>query len=193
MARAFFTIGHSNRSMAEFAALLRDPDVKRVVDVRKMPMSRSNPQFNGEALASALALLGIGYEHLAPLGGLRGKTQGLPAALNGFWTNPSFHNYADYALSAPFRAGLELLRDIGHRQSCAIMCSEAVWWRCHRRIIADYLLARGEAVFHILSEARPEPARLTAGAMVQPDGLIFYPTPPTEPPPIEPPSIGPDP
>jgi uncharacterized protein (DUF488 family) len=192
MRRAFFTIGHSTRSLEEFTGLLRHAGVTQVIDVRKMPMSRTNPQFNRDRLPGALAPA-IGYAHIAALGGLRGKTPDLPRDLNGFWTNPSFHNYADYALTPPFRDGLAELREIGRREICAIMCSEAVWWRCHRRIIADYLLARGEAVFHILSEARPEPARLTAGAMVQPDGLIFYPTPPTEPPPIEPPSIGPDP
>lgn len=178
MARAFFTIGHSTRSIPEFTALLRRPDVERVIDVRKMPMSRTNPQFNRDILPAALAPAGIGYDHIAALGGLRGKAPDLPRQLNGFWTNPSFHNYADYALSAPFHAGLAELRDIGHRQTCAIMCSEAVWWRCHRRIIADYLIASGEVVFHIMAEDRLEPARLTEGAVVQPDGHILYPAPP---------------
>lgn len=177
MVRAFFTIGHSTRSLEEFTDLLLRSGVTQVIDVRKMPMSRTNPQFNRDSLPGSLAPA-IGYAHIAALGGLRGKTPGLPRDINGFWTNPSFHNYADYALSAPFRDGLAELRDIGLRQTCAIMCSEAVWWRCHRRIIADYLLACGETVFHILSEDRPEPARLTAGAVVEPDGRIIYPAPP---------------
>lgn len=179
MARAFFTIGHSTRSITEFFGMLGGPEVRRIIDVRKMPMSRNNPQFNRDALAAALAPAGIGYDHIAALGGLRGKAPDLPPDLNGLWTNPSFHNYADYALSTAFHDGLGALRAIGHRQTCAVMCSEAVWWRCHRRIIADYLIARGETVFHIMSADRLEPARLTPGAAVQPDGRILYPAPST--------------
>ena len=164
MAHAFFTIGHSTRSITEFFGMLGGPEVRRIIDVRKMPMSRNNPQFNRDALAAALAPAGIGYDHIAALGGLRGKAPDLPPDLNGLWTNPSFHNYADYALSTAFHDGLGALRAIGHRQTCAVMCSEAVWWRCHRRIIADYLIARGETVFHIMSADRLEPARLTPGA-----------------------------
>ncbi len=174
MAPAFFTIGHSTRSLAEFTDLLEGAGVTRVIDVRKMPMSRSNPQFNRDTLPDALPPA-IGYTHIAALGGLRRKTPDLPQNINGFWSNPSFHNYADYALTDPFHDGLAELRDIGQRQTCAIMCSEAVWWRCHRRIIADYLIAGGKAVFHILSRERPEPAQLTTGAVVQPDGRILYP------------------
>ncbi|MBI4045748.1 MAG: DUF488 domain-containing protein, partial [Devosia nanyangense] len=92
-----------------------------------------------------------------------------------FWTNDSFHNYADYALSEPFRAGLERLLDEGSRRRCAIMCSEAVWWRCHRRIVADYLIAAGKSVFHIMDKGHIEPAHLTPGAVVQPDGTVLYP------------------
>jgi uncharacterized protein (DUF488 family) len=99
----------------------------------------------------------------------------LPPDLNGFWANESFHNYADYALSEPFHAGLAHLLDAGRKRRCAIMCSEAVWWRCHRRIVADYLIAGGETVFHILGHGRLEPARLTPGAVIQPDGTIVYP------------------
>ena len=179
MAHAFFTIGHSTRSITEFFGMLGGPEVRRIIDVRKMPMSRNNPQFNRDALAAALAPAGIGYDHIAALGGLRGKAPDLPPDLNGLWTNPSFHNYADYALSTAFHDGLGALRAIGHRQTCAVMCAEAVWWRCHRRIIADYLIARGETVFHIMSADRLEPARLTPGAAVQPDGRILYPAPST--------------
>ena len=179
MAHAFFTIGHSTRSITEFFGMLGGPEVRRIIDVRKMPMSRNNPQFNRDALAAALAPAGIGYDHIAALGGLRGKAPDLPPDLNGLWTNPSFHNYADYALSTAFHDGLGALRAIGHRQTCAVMCSEAVWWRCHRRIIADYLIACGETVFHIMSADRLEPARLTPGAAVQPDGRILYPAPST--------------
>jgi uncharacterized protein (DUF488 family) len=175
VALPFFTIGHSNRSLGGFLELLREPRVQRLIDVRKIPSSRSNPQFNGDTLPADLAACRISYEHDAALGGLRGKSEGLPAEVNGLWENRSFHNYADYALSEPFQAGLSRLIEEGHRQRCAIMCSEAVWWRCHRRLIADNLIARGETVFHIMGQGRLEPARLTPGAVVRPDRRVTYP------------------
>lgn len=175
MTLPFFTVGHSNRSLEAFVALLREADIALVADIRKMPGSRSNPQFNGEVLGEALAGVQIGYDHIAALGGLRGKTKGLPQGLNDGWTNRSFRNYADYALTEPFQAGLDQLLAKGRQRACTVMCSEAVWWRCHRRIVADYLIARGEHVFHIMGEGRLEPARLTSGAVVQPDGTILYP------------------
>lgn len=171
----FFTIGHSNRSLDAFVELLREPGVELVVDIRKVPRSASNPQFNADTLPGALAGHAIAYEHLAALGGLRGKARGLPAQVNGFWDNRSFHNYADYALSEQFHEGLEHLLEAGRQRRCAIMCSEAVWWRCHRRIVSDYLIARGETVFHIMGEGRLEPARLTPGAVVRADGSVVYP------------------
>lgn len=140
-----------------------------------MPRSRTNPQFNKETLSEALAGFQMSYEHMAALGGLRGKTRTLPRDVNGFWTNNSFHNYADYAFTEPFRAGLERLLDEGRKRRCTIMCSEAVWWRCHRRIVADYLIANGETVLHIMGEGRVEPARLSSGAVVQCRGTIAYP------------------
>jgi uncharacterized protein (DUF488 family) len=97
--------------------------------------------------------------------------------VNGYWENKSFHNYADYALSDAFHAGLEALINVGRRRRCAVMCSEAVWWRCHRRLIADNLLARGETVLHIMGHGRVEPARLTAGAVVRADRAVLYPAP----------------
>src|SRR5688572_14896808 len=129
----FFTIGHSNRSLEDFVELLSEPHVDLVVDIRKVPRSGSNPQFNKDTLPEALAAFHISYEHIDALGGLRGKVRSLTQDLNGFWTNESFHNYADYALSAQFHVGLEHLLDEGRKRRCAIMCSEAVWWRCHRR------------------------------------------------------------
>jgi uncharacterized protein (DUF488 family) len=171
----FFTIGHSNRSMADLAGLLLEAQAQLVVDIRKMPMSRANPQFNKPVLPDSLADFQISYEHIAALGGLRSKTKTLSAEINGFWTNKSFHNYADYALSEKFREGLEQLLEAGRKRRSAIMCSEAVWWRCHRRIVADYLIASGQDVFHIMGPGRIEPARLTAGAVVQANGTIFYP------------------
>jgi len=171
----FFTIGHSNRSLEELVALLREPGVDRVVDIRTVPRSRANPQFNMDTLPEALADFDISYEHVAALGGLRSKDRNLARDVNGFWTNESFHNYADYALSAQFRAGLEHLIEAGRKQRCAIMCSEAVWWRCHRRIVADHLIAHEESVFHIMERGRLEPARLTVGATIRPDGEVVYP------------------
>lgn len=171
----FFTVGHSNRSIAEFLELLSSPCVERIVDVRKIPMSRANPQFNSDALSKTLETQHIAYEHIAALGGLRSETAGLPSDINGFWDNKSFHNYADYTLSADFQAGLELLIEHGRTQRCAIMCSEAVWWRCHRRLIADQLIARGETVIHIMGSNRLERAHLTQGAVIRTDGKVVYP------------------
>ncbi len=174
-AQPFFTIGHSTRSLAEFVELLAAANIATVVDVRTVPRSRTNPQFNRDTLPEALALFEIGYAHIAALGGLRGKSRELAPEVNAFWRVQSFHNYADYAAGAAFRSGLGELRKLGHARRCAIMCSEAVWWRCHRRIIADYLIAQGETVLHILTKGRIERARMTDGARSQPDGSLIYP------------------
>jgi uncharacterized protein (DUF488 family) len=174
----FFTVGHSNRSLEAFAQLLSGPGVEKVVDIRTVPRSRTNPQFDIETLPLALEAFGVAYEHMPALGGLRGKSKTVPPELNGFWENASFHNYADYALSAEFAGGLERLRAIGRERPSAFMCSEAVWWRCHRRIVADWLMASGETVFHIMGEGRLEPARLTPAAAVGPDGKVVYPRTP---------------
>ncbi len=156
MALPFFTIGHSNRSLEDFVAVLTAAGIDRVVDIRTVPRSRTNPQFNKDTLPGSLKATAISYEHLADLGGLRGKARNVPPSVNGFWSNESFHNYADYALSPQFHAGLQHLRNEGRAQRCAMMCSEAVWWRCHRRIVADYLIAAGESVVHIMGEGRLE-------------------------------------
>jgi uncharacterized protein (DUF488 family) len=171
----FHTIGHSTRTLEEFVALLRAAEVALVVDVRTVPRSRTNPHYNRDALPDSLAPLGIGYEHIAPLGGLRGKEREVPPELNGFWENKSFHNYADYALGEDFQQGLARLRELGAARRCAIMCAEAVWWRCHRRIISDYLLAAGETVLHILGPGHIEPARLTEAAQKDASGHLVYP------------------
>ena len=170
-----FTIGHSTRPLAEFVNLLKQADVTLVVDVRTVPRSRTNPQYNRETLSLSLSEFDIAYDHLAALGGLRGRQQGIPPAVNAFWDNASFHNFADYAMTAPFRSGLDALRTLAHAQRCAIMCAEAVWWRCHRRIIADYLLHEGETVFHILGKGRLEPARLTESAQPAANATLVYP------------------
>ena len=177
MALPFFSVGHSNRSLAEFLALLRSAKIERLVDIRKMPMSRTNPQFNRDTLPAALGEVQISYEHIAALGGLRGRKPALPPDINGLWKNRSFHNYADYALSDVFCEGLEHLRTEGRHRRCAMMCAEAVWWRCHRRIVADYLIAQGETVVHIMGEGRLVEAHLTPGAEPRPDGTVVYPPP----------------
>lgn len=170
----FYTIGHSTRSVAELAALLGEAGVDLLVDVRTVPRSRTNPQFNADALPGALAPYGIGYRHLRRLGGLRGPRRDAKPSPNTYWENASFRNYADYAATAEFRAGLAELCELGRAHTCAMMCAEAVWWRCHRRIIADYLLAAGTPVFHIMAPGKIEPAHLTPAAVPQPDGTLIY-------------------
>jgi uncharacterized protein (DUF488 family) len=169
-----FTVGHSTRSIAEFVRLLRCGPVELVVDVRTVARSRRNPQYNEDVLGEELAPYQIGYLHMADLGGLRGRAKDVPPDVNRFWENQSFHNYADYALSAKFAAALGELLEISATRRCAIMCAEAVWWRCHRRIIADYLIVRGRTVLHLMGDDRVEAARLTPGAKVD-DGKVTYP------------------
>jgi uncharacterized protein (DUF488 family) len=172
----FYTIGHSTRPLETFVELLRAAGVTLVVDIRTVPKSRTNPQYNKETLPDSLAAFQVGYDHIAELGGLRGKAKVVAPDVNGFWNNQSFHNYADYAaFSADFQIGLDRLIARGRKRRCAMMCSEAVWWRCHRRIVADHLIARGETVFHLMGNDRIEPARLTKGAQVQSSGVAVYP------------------
>ncbi len=173
MTHPFFTIGHSTRTIEEFADLLRTAGARFVADVRTVPRSRTNPQYNRETLPVSLAAFQIGYEHVAGLGGLRGKQKGIGESPNGFWENASFRNYADYALTPAFRTGLDRLIALGAEQPTGVMCAEAVWWRCHRRIIADYLLWRGYEVFHILAADNIKPAEMNPAARPSADGLIY--------------------
>jgi uncharacterized protein (DUF488 family) len=174
MAYPFFTIGHSTRPVGDFIDLLQQAQIELVADVRSVPRSRRNPLYNDDVLPETLARFQIGCEHIAALGGLRPKAKDISPDLNAFWQNESFHNYADYALSPPFHSGLDRIRALGQDRRCAIMCAEAVWWRCHRRIIADYLIAAGETVFHILGKDRIEPARMTEAAQRRADGSLLY-------------------
>jgi uncharacterized protein (DUF488 family) len=167
-----FTIGHSTRSAAELIALLGEGAADLVADVRAFPRSRTNPQFNGPALHETLAAAGIAYRFLPALGGRR---RGYEDSPNTFWKNESFRAYADYAGTAEFRAGLEELCALAGAHRCAIMCAEAVWWRCHRRIIADYLLTVGFEVVHILAAGKLTPAALTSGARPTGKGGLVYP------------------
>jgi uncharacterized protein (DUF488 family) len=175
MNRPFYTIGHSTRSTRDFVDLLADAGVGLVADVRTVPRSRTNPQYNADTLPTTLSEFQIGYEHIATLGGLRGRKPEVPAEVNAFWDNKSFHNYADYAMSEEFRSGLARLRERGRAATCAIMCAEAVWWRCHRRIIADYLMAAGETVFHILGPHHVVRAQLTEGSRRGAARMLTYP------------------
>ena len=170
----FFTLGHSTRSIPDFVDLLRVGGVELVIDIRKIPRSRTNPHYNEENLAEALAQYQIGHGRIAALGGLRSRTAEIAPEVNGWWENRSFHNYADHALSDAFKAGLEELLLLGRQRRTAIMCSEAVWWRCHRRLVADHLITAGEEVFHLMGSAHAEPARISAGALVA-DGVVTYP------------------
>jgi uncharacterized protein (DUF488 family) len=170
-----FTIGHSTRSVAELVALLRQAGIALLVDVRSFPRSRTNPQFNIENLAPALAAEGIAYRHLLALGGLRGRRKDIGPSPNTLWLVGTFRNYADYAMTEAFRAGLAELQALARERRTAIMCAEAVWWRCHRRIVADYLLVRGIPVAHILGPGKIAPATLTPGAQPQADGTVLYP------------------
>ena len=171
----FFTIGHSTRPLDEFVALLAASEVARVIDVRSFPRSRTNPQYNVDALPQSLAAHGIGYEHVAAFGGKRPRQKAVPEETNAFWEVEGFHNYADYALGEEFRRAFEQLLETGDRERVAVMCAEAVWWRCHRRIIADYLLAAGRDVWHILARDNVEPAKMTPAARPGPHGAIVYP------------------
>jgi len=175
MSSPFFTIGHSTRPIDEFVELLNASQIRLVVDVRAIPRSRTNPQFNRETLPKSLSDSQIAYEYVAELGGRRKHAPDVAAGINGYWENSSFHNYADYAMGSGFRSGLVKLRELGHARRCAVMCAEAVWWRCHRRIISDYLLAAGELVFHILGPGAVNPASRTPAAVLSPGGTLTYP------------------
>ncbi len=170
-----FTIGHSTRTLAELMALLRQVAVDLLVDVRSIPRSRTNPQFNADALPEVLVDARITYRHLPALGGLRRRKERAMPSPNTLWRVASFRNYADYAATEAFRRGLDELRALARDNCCAIMCAEAVWWRCHRRIIADYLLAEGVPVAHIMGHDKIEPAKLTPGVRSLPGGVLMYP------------------
>ncbi|MFC0398805.1 DUF488 family protein [Paraburkholderia rhizosphaerae] len=170
----FFTIGHSNRTLDGFLSLLHSAQIVRLADVRRIPRSGTNPQFNIDTLPDAIAP-SIGYLHIAELGGRRSRRKDVSPATNAFWKNQSFHNYADYAMGSEFAAGFSQLLELGRDGHCAIMCAETLWWRCHRRIITDYLIARGETVVHIIDADEIGAATLTPGACPQPDGTVAYP------------------
>ena len=174
---SFATLGHSNRALDEVVAMLRQAQVELVLDVRAFPRSRSNPAFNIETLPPELGRFQIAYRHCRALGGRRPRDVSVDEELNAGWQVRSFHNYADYALGDEFSAAFDELVRLGAERRVAIMCSEAVWWRCHRRIIADYLLFDGFPVCHLMAPGRTEDAVPTSFARRIAGGKTIYPSP----------------
>lgn len=166
------TVGHSNRTLAEFLEMLRAHSVELLVDVRTVPRSRHNPQFNLENLPAPLAAAGIGYAHMPGLGGLRHPRRDSP---NTAWRNLSFRGYADYMQTPEFEHNLARLLDLDAGKRVAIMCAESVPWRCHRSLIADALAARGVAVRHIMSASQAVAHRLTPFGRVEGNRVIYPP------------------
>ena len=159
-----FTVGHSTRSADEFIALLQAHGIERVVDVRTIPRSRHNPQFAGDALSRSLLAAGIAYLHMNALGGLRHARRD---SINTGWRNASFRGYADYMQTPDFEQALEQLISLASERRTAIMCAEAVPWRCHRSLIADALLIRGVSVEEIASTTATRPHALTSFAQIK--------------------------
>jgi uncharacterized protein (DUF488 family) len=166
-----WTIGHSTRNIDNFVSLLQENGIKLVADVRMFPGSKRYPQFNRESLAGSLGQSGIRYEHFPELGGRR-KTR--PDSRNTAWRNASFRGYADHIETKEFRNGVARLLDLANTTGpTAIMCAEAVWWRCHRSLISDYLKARGVEVIHILDAGKAEPHPYTSAARIV-NGELTY-------------------
>jgi uncharacterized protein (DUF488 family) len=170
------TIGHSNRPIEEFLGILQAHAVELLIDVRTVPRSRYNPQFNGEVLAASLAEASVQYTHLPGLGGLRKPRKD---STNTGWRNDSFRGYADYMQTDEFEESLGELLALERGRRVAIMCAEAVPWRCHRSMIADALTARGIPVVHLMSSVKVDPHKLTTFARVA-GGRVSYPSPDLE-------------
>ncbi len=171
-----YTIGHSTREVDDFIAMLQSFAVKTLVDIRRFPASRKYPGFNKEPLAAALQKTGIGYIHLEGLGGRRPVKKD---SKNDRWRNASFRGYADYMETTAFEDAVTELEAIARQQPTAMMCAEAVWWRCHRSLVADYLKAKGWEVLHIMAAGKAEehpytsPARIAEGKVVYTDENLF--------------------
>jgi uncharacterized protein (DUF488 family) len=166
-----YTIGHSNRTYDELVTALQAWEVETLVDIRHFTRSRANPQFNADVLAKKLPKAGIGYVEIRELGGRRGKSKTVPPARNAGWRVAAFKNYADYAEGPEFQRGLRSL--LARKDTCAIMCAEVLWWRCHRRIVADYALTRGAEVVHIFTPTKAEKAKRTPFARKRGDVLTY--------------------
>jgi len=164
------TVGHSTDPIEEFIAILKAHGIRRLVDVRTIPKSRRNPQFNRESLSASLRTAGIEYRHLPGLGGLRHPRKD---SMNTGWRNASFRGYADYMQTPEFGENLNHLMDLAAEASTAIMCAEAVPWRCHRSLIADALLARGIPVMEILSATKSQPHAPTPFAEMEGERVTY--------------------
>ena len=168
-----WTIGHSTRAIDELISLLKENEIRLLVDVRAFPGSKRYPQFNKDTLAESLNAKGIRYEHFPELGG---KRKSKPDSRNTAWRNASFCGYADYMETEQFQKGIERLLDVSRSDGAiAIMCAEAVWWRCHRSLIADYLKARGVEVIHILGANKVEPHPYTSASRIVNGELSYRP------------------
>jgi uncharacterized protein (DUF488 family) len=166
-----FTIGHSTRSSADFVALLLDSGVQLLIDVRRFPMSKRYPHFNRKELAAALAAAGIGYRHEEILGGRRSPRADSP---NSAWRNRQFRGYADHMDSDAFRAAIDRIVADAKTTVQAVMCAEAVPWRCHRNLLADALVARGIDTFHIMEKGKRNPHQLNKDARILPENRLVY-------------------
>lgn len=164
------TIGHSNRTIEEFIALLKQNDIACLLDIRTVPKSRHNPQFGQDQLPGSLAAAGIEYRYLAGLGGLRRPR---PDSPNGGWRNTSFRGYADYMQTDEFAKNVDTVVALADHARCALMCAEAVPWRCHRSLVADALVVRGIAVEEIIGPQQPKPHKLTAFAKVDGERITY--------------------
>jgi uncharacterized protein (DUF488 family) len=173
MAMHVWTVGHSTHSIDAFVALLVAQGIEQVADVRTVPKSRRHPHFHTDALAQSLPERGLAYVHLPRLGGWRHADAESP---NRGWRNASFRGYADYAMGGEFAEGLAELRQLARTRPTTMMCSEALWWRCHRRLIADRLVVAGDTVLHISSSGRISEHELTPFATIGPSGQITYAT-----------------
>lgn len=172
--KQLFTVGHSNRSASDFIDLLAGARVSEIVDVRRYPSSRYNPQFNAGTLAASLEMAGIGYVHKPELGGFRAPPVEEAASVNGGWREPFLRNYADHALTAPFKQAFAALCSTLPERA-AIMCAERDWGDCHRQILSDYFLVYGFEVVHLISRDQREPARPTPFAQIVSLNEIHYP------------------
>jgi uncharacterized protein (DUF488 family) len=170
-----FTVGHSTRPIEELLALLAGHGMRTLVDVRRFPASRRHPQFSRDALAASLATAGIEYIHEPDLGGRRAAR---PDSPHTAWRVAAFRGYADHMDTPEFQAALERLRRRSEEATAAILCAEAVPWRCHRRLISDALVARGHRVMHIMGPDRADPHQLDANARLLPGGRLLYAGPP---------------
>ncbi|MGN6616964.1 MAG: DUF488 domain-containing protein [Ilyomonas sp.] len=168
--KIIWTIGHSTRSIEDFIALLKQYKIELLVDIRRFPGSKKFPHFNKDALCNSLQKAGINYQHIEALGGRRNIN---PQSKNTAWHNASFRSYADYMETSDFKNGITFLEQLALQRPTAYMCSEAVWWRCHRSLVSDYLKTRGWQVMHIMDNGKAEEHPYTSVAKVV-QGNLFY-------------------